>query len=82
LLGDVSGGAGTAGRVEHEVARIGGHEEATLDDSLGRLHYINFVHRTATLHVVPEIRYRENSEVSKIAFISEIISADSDAAGK
>ena len=25
LLGDVGGGAGTAGRIEHEVAGVGGH---------------------------------------------------------
>ena len=31
LLGDVGGGAGTAGRVEHEVAGVGGHQEAALE---------------------------------------------------
>jgi hypothetical protein len=30
LLGDGGGGAGTAGRVEYEVAGVGGHEEAAL----------------------------------------------------
>ena len=30
LLGDVGGGAGTAGRIEHEVAGVGGHQEAAL----------------------------------------------------
>ena len=31
LLGDSRGGAGAAGRVEHEIARIGRHQEAALD---------------------------------------------------
>ena len=31
LLCDIGGGAGTAGGVEHEVAGIGGHQEAALD---------------------------------------------------
>ncbi len=32
LLGDIGGRAAAAGRVEHEVAGVGGHEEAALDD--------------------------------------------------
>ena len=32
LLGDEGGGAGTAGGVEDEVAWVGGHEDAALDD--------------------------------------------------
>ena len=32
LLGDVGGGAGTAGGVEDEVAGVGGHDDAALDD--------------------------------------------------
>ena len=31
LLGDGGGGAGTAGRVEHEVAGVGGHEDAAFE---------------------------------------------------
>ena len=31
LLGDVGRGAGAAGRVEHEIAGIGGHEDAAFD---------------------------------------------------
>ena len=34
LLGDISGGSGTAGGVEDEVAGVGGHEEAAFDDLL------------------------------------------------
>ena len=32
LLGDVSRGAGAAGRVQHQIAGIGGHEDAALND--------------------------------------------------
>ena len=32
LLGDVGGGARAAGRVKDEVAGVGGHEDAALDD--------------------------------------------------
>ena len=31
LLGDVGGGARAAGRIEHEVAGIGGHQDAALE---------------------------------------------------
>ena len=31
LLGDIGGGAGAAGRVEHEVAGVGGHQDTTLN---------------------------------------------------
>ena len=34
LFSDGGGGAGTAGRVEHEVAGICGHQDAALDDIL------------------------------------------------
>ena len=32
LLGDGGGGTGTAGRVKHEVAGVGGHQDAALND--------------------------------------------------
>ena len=41
LLGDVGGGAGAAGRIEHEVAGVGGHQDATLDHLGVRLHDIH-----------------------------------------
>ena len=31
LLGDIGGGAGAAGRVQHQIAGIGGHEDAALN---------------------------------------------------
>lgn len=32
LLGDIGGGARPTGGIEHEVARIGGHQDAAFDD--------------------------------------------------
>ena len=43
LFGDVGGGAGAAGGVEHEVAGIGGHQHAALDDQHVSLHHIHLV---------------------------------------
>ena len=40
LLGDIGCGAGTAGGIENEVAGVGGHEEAALDDRWPCLNYI------------------------------------------
>ena len=40
LLGDGGGGAGTAGRVEHEVAGVGGHEDAARNYCRCCLNYI------------------------------------------
>ena len=45
LLGDVGGGAGAAGRVEDEVAWIGGHHYAALDDLWICFDHISFVRR-------------------------------------
>ncbi len=45
LLGDISGGAAAAGGIEDQVAGVGGHEEATLDDEricLNHVHQISF----------------------------------------
>ena len=40
LLGDGGRGAGAAGRVEYEVARVGGHQDAAFDNLGGRLNDI------------------------------------------
>ena len=42
LLGDIGGGARAAGRIEHEVAGVGGHQDAALDDLRGCLNDIDF----------------------------------------
>ena len=54
LFGDDGGGAGAAGRVEDEVAGIGGHENASLSDRGGRLDHINFV--SSNGNVIPNVR--------------------------
>ena len=41
LFGDISGGAGPASGVEHEVAGVGGHEDTAFDYPLVSLNYIN-----------------------------------------
>ncbi len=41
LFGDVGGCAGAAGGIEYEVAGVGGHEDATLDNRPARLHDID-----------------------------------------
>ena len=55
LLGDGGGGAGAAGRVQHEVARVGGHKDAALDNSLICLNNVNLVLGTCQIFS-PEIR--------------------------
>jgi hypothetical protein len=47
MLGDEGGGAGTTGRVEHDVAGVGGHQHTTLDDPLIRLDDVNLIWRAA-----------------------------------
>ena len=55
LLGDVRGGAGAAGGIEDEVAGIGGHEDAALDDFFCCLNNIGFTllkHSCCAHHVI------------------------------
>jgi hypothetical protein len=67
LLGDVGGGAGTARRVQHEVAGIGGHEEASLDSTRSCLNDIEFLVSKPTLpRVIPDVIARFESEIGKI----------------
>ena len=43
LLGDIGGRAGATGRVEHEVAGVGGHEDAAFDNRRRCLDDIDFL---------------------------------------
>ncbi len=45
LFRDISGGAGTAGGVEHQIARVRGHQDATLDGLRGGLDDVTLVAR-------------------------------------
>ena len=65
LLGDVGGGAGSAGRVEHEVAGIGGHEDAAFHCFCCGLHDID-LRVASTLNasdIQPHIRAGIDREV-------------------
>src|SRR5690606_5114829 len=48
LFGDIGGSAGAAGGVQDNVARIGGHQNAALDNFLIGLHYIDLVSTITT----------------------------------
>jgi hypothetical protein len=54
LLSDMSGRTGAAGRIEHEIAGVGAHENAPRDDALIRLYYVNLIRRTP--QAIPPIR--------------------------
>ena len=71
LLGDGGGGAGAAGRVEHEVAGVGGHQEAAFDDLGQRLDDIGFFDsETADSSIEPSRTHREIRSVIKVSHIS------------
>jgi hypothetical protein len=56
--------ARAAGRIEHEIAGVGGHQDAALDNFfLGRLDDVDFVHRASRLGVGPKVGYRENWKI-------------------
>ena len=52
-LGDQGGGAGAAGRVEDQIARIGRHQETAFNRLLRRLN--NVVHVARRLLLAPEV---------------------------
>ena len=68
----VGGGAGTAGRVEHEVAGVGGHQDAAFNNLR-----VQFERRkssfaeTADADVVPDVRDRDDWEVVEIAHVAK-----------
>jgi hypothetical protein len=68
LLGDIGGGARTARRVQYQVARVGGHQDAALDDLLRSLNHIEFV--SASRRIIPNISYRVSREVIEIPEVS------------
>ena len=75
LLGHVGGGAGAAGGVQHKVAWISGHQNATLDQSCRRLHHINFGVRPAlyTANIIPRIVCLNGSEVVKVSDVRKTV---------
>src|SRR5437763_15571071 len=70
LLGDVGCSTGATGWVEHEVAWVGDHEEAALNNLWWRLSYIDLFLAEAALSCVrPEIVAGEGRKVVKIPHI-------------
>src|SRR4029453_3989903 len=68
LLGDGGGGAGTAGRVEHEVAGGGGHQDAAFNYPWCGLDYIFAVWRSAD--VCPNVVEPVNGKVGELSFVT------------
>ena len=67
LLGDSSRGAGAAGRIEHEIAGIGGHQDAALDYLSASLNHIDlFVSKAASTCVIPDIVDWRHGKIVKI----------------
>ena len=61
----------SAGRIEHEIPRIGGHQEASLDDFHVRLDYIYFrIAESGRCCIVPQVSVWKCGKVVEIAHIS------------
>ena len=70
----VGGGAGTAGRVEHEVAGVGGHEDAALNDLLGCFNYVTlFEANPAMPRIAPDVVFWKSGEVIEVADIVQAV---------
>ena len=78
LLRDISGGAGAASWVEHEVAWISGHEQAALYNLRRRLHHVRPVQRSPYIH--PRVVKDAEREVLEISFIDSKACARDDSA--
>ena len=75
MLGDIGGGAGTAGRVEYEVTGIGSHKDAAFDYISCSLNHIDFLPCEASLATThPEIVDSCLSEVIKEHLIFDAVS--------
>ena len=72
LLSNIGDGTAAAGGVEYEIARIGSHKQATLDNRGGCLHNIDFPFGAIldATNVEPQIRYRKYTEVAQKSHIS------------
>ena len=61
LFGDVGGGARAAGGVQHQVAGVGGHEDAALDYNISSFNHIAGIGRPFEFR--PEIVTRNHSRI-------------------
>src|SRR5258706_6119624 len=82
LLGNIGGSATAAGWIEHEVAWVGGHEEATLNHLYGCLHDIELrVYIPRAICVIPYICDGLHSKIVKESHKSDTVFRSLDAVG-
>jgi hypothetical protein len=75
LLCHIRRGSGAAGWIEYEIASIGRHEDATLDNSRVRLHNVNFgIGEPARSEIEPKIIDRNVSKILKAPPITKRVS--------
>ena len=74
LLGDIGRGAGAAGGVQHEVAGVGGHQDAALENLSIRLHNEYLLIRECTgLCITPNGCMFRNRKICKESHICQTI---------
>ena len=74
LLGDIGRRAGTAGRVQHEVAGVCGHQDTAFDNFAGSLNNIELLIAEAALSgICPEGSMRTHWRVAKISYVRECL---------
>ena len=76
LLGDVGGGAGAAGRVQHEVAGVSGHQDAAFHNLQSGLNHVGFCAPVLPLpnSIRPNIRQWHSREIIQISYITNTTS--------
>ena len=67
LLRHIRRGPAPARRVQHQIAGVGGHEDAALDDFLVRLNHIDLLHSASTLRIVPKVIQRHSRKIVQIS---------------
>ena len=72
LLGDVRCRAGATGRVEHQIARVSGHQNATLDYPRCGLDDVGlWVRESAGHRICPDVRDRADGKVVQVTNIAQ-----------
>ena len=70
LLGDKSRAARAACGIKHEIAGVGRHVDASLNDLGIGLDDVLFVRHEATHHVIPKIRYRKHRKIFEVSDVT------------
>ena len=73
LFGDIRSGAGTTGRIQHEISGVGGHQNAALNDERSGFDYVNLI-SSETGGVGPNIAETLDRIVVYIKSISQFLS--------